>query len=371
MEHALNEMLAQHLNSKNPSRPRRFRFLRFAPSLGLALLAASLRAQVPAPSTGALASPERARVVRVTDPRAINGFEAQSDAVRGMVDRGMLAFSGKIDIRSAWHEYLGPEDRIGIKVVSGPGKTSGTRVAVVDAVVTGLLAAGFSAKQIIVWDRHIADLRQAGYFGLAERYGVRVAGASEEGYDNETAYESNMIGKLIWNDHEFGKTGENIGKKSFVSKLVTREMTKIILVSPLLNHNEIGVSGQFASLTLGSLDNTLRFESDPSRLAVVVPEMYAMPALGDKVALCLVDALICQYQGEQTSLLHYSARLNQIWVSKDPVALDVLSIREIERQRQAAKIPSPRLNWDLYQNAFLLQLGINEPRQIHVIDAAP
>ncbi len=364
-------MFATDLNSKNPGPARAASFFGIAAGLGMAVLGTALRAQAPAPSTGALATPELTRVVRVSDPKAIHGFEAQSETVRSMVERGLLALSGKKDIASAWHEYLTLEDRVGIKVVSGPGKTSGTRVAVVDAVIHGLLAAGFSAKQIVVWDRHIADLRQAGYFALTERYGVRVAGASEAGYDNETFYESNSIGKLIWNDHEFGKTGEGIGKKSFISKLVMRDMTKIILISPLLNHNEIGVSGQFASLVLGSVDNTLRFESDPSKLAVTVPEMYAMPALGDKVALCMVDALICQYQGEQTPLLHYSARLNQIWFGKDPVALDVLSIREIEKQRQTAKVPSPRLNWELYQNAFLLQLGINEPRQIQVIEAAP
>ncbi len=339
--------------------------------LASVLLSTTATPEAPALSSGGLMQAERARVIRVIDPKALKGFEADSQTVRQMVHKGMLAFTGKSDPASAWQEHFTSQDRIGIKVVSGPGKTSGTRVAVVEAVVQELLAAGFSRTQVIVWDKHIADLRQAGYFALAERLGVRVAGASEARYDEDASYESNTIGKLIWNDHEFGKTGENVGKRSFVSKLVTRDMTKIILISPLLNHNEIGVSGQFASLVLGSVDNTLRFESDPGKMAVVLPEMFAMEALGDKVAFCIVDALICQYQGEQTSLLHYSSRLNQVWFSKDPVALDVLSIREIEKQRQTAKVPSPRLNWDLYQNAQLLQLGINDPRSIQILDAGP
>lgn len=324
-----------------------------------------------APSTGKLAVPDRARVVRASDTEAMAGFEPRAEVVRRMVERALLSFTGKKDVAAAWLSLVTVQDRVGIKVVSGPGRISGTRVAVVDAMVNGLLLAGLPPKNIIVWDRHLPDLRQAGYLVLAERYGIRVEGASETRYDDAAFYESNPLGKLIWNDHEFGKTGENIGKKSFVSKLVSQELTKIVLVSPLLNHNEGGVHGQLMSLALGSIDNSLRFESDASKLAVAVPEIFALPQLGDKVALCVVDALICQYQGEQLPLLHYSAHKNQVWMSKDPVALDALSIREIERQRQAAKVPSPRLNWDLYQNASLLQLGIQDPRQIQTVDAEP
>jgi len=53
-----------------------------------------------------------------------------------------------------------------------------------------------------------------------------------------------------------------------------------------------------------------------------VPEIYALPVLSDRVALNIVDALICQYQGEERSLLHYTAALNQLRFSRDPVALE-------------------------------------------------
>ena len=47
--------------------------------------------------------------------------------------------------------------------------------AVVEAVVKSLLGAGLPPKQIVVWDKHLSDLRQAGFFELAERYGDRFA----------------------------------------------------------------------------------------------------------------------------------------------------------------------------------------------------
>lgn len=94
----------------------------------------------------------------------------------------------------------------------------------------------------------------------------------------------------------------------------------------MLNHNDAGVCGNLYSLAMGSIDNTLRFEASPERLATAVPEIHAKRELSDHVVLNITDALIGQYQGEQTSLLHYSVELNQIWPSKDPVALDVLAI---------------------------------------------
>jgi hypothetical protein len=143
-------------------------------------------------------------------------------------------------------------------------------------------------------------------------------------------------------------------------------MTKIINITPLLNHNLAGVSGNLWGLALGSVDNTLRFENDADRLAAAVPEIIALPQLGDRVVLNIVDALICQYQGEERGLLHYSTALNQLWFSTDPVALDVLAIQELDRQRQAAKVLAATTNLELYQNASLLEIGVSDLRRIDV-----
>jgi hypothetical protein len=79
-----------------------------------------------------------------------------------------------------------------------------------------------------------------------------------------------------------------------------------------------------------------------------------------------VDALICQYEGEERSLLHYSAVLNQLRFSRDPVALDVLSLQELGRQRELAKAPTVKTNRALYDNAALLELGVDDEKRIQV-----
>jgi len=157
-----------------------------------------------------------------------------------------------------------------------------------------------------------------------------------------------------------------VGRKSFVSTLVSREITKIINITPLLNHNEAGVSGNLYSLASGSADNLIRFEYSPATLATAIPEIYSLPALSDHVVLNITDALICQYEGGERGLLHYSATLNQLRFSLDPVALDVLSIQELDRLRQNAHAPSVKPNSKLYSNAALLQLGVNDLKRIQV-----
>ena len=308
----------------------------------------------------------RARVVVVTDPDATEAFRPRPEKIRAMVSRAITNLTEKATVSEAWRSLVSTQDVVGIKVFSPPGPNSGTRPSVVAAVVEGLLAAGLPPRHIIVWDKQTTDLRLAGFFDLAKRYGIRVAGSAQAGYDEKTFYETAFLGNLVWGDLEFGKKGEGVGRKSFVSKLVSRDITKIINITPLLNHNLAGVSGNLYSLASGSVDNIVRFEADADRLATAIPEIYALTNLSDHVALNIVDALICQYEGGERGLLHYSAILNQLRFSRDPVALDVLSVEELERQRGAANAPAVKTNMDLYNNAALLELGTSDLKKIRV-----
>jgi hypothetical protein len=134
----------------------------------------------------------------------------------------------------------------------------------------------------------------------------------------------------------------------------------------LLNHNDTGVSGNLYSLATGSVDNLIRFEASRETLATAIPEIYNLEAIGDHVVLNITDALICQYEGGERGLLHYSAILNQLRFSLDPVALDVLSIQELDRQRKLAEAPIVKPNLRLYSIATLLQLGVNDLKRIQV-----
>jgi hypothetical protein len=342
-------------------------FLKHAPRLifcGVGSIWAACGAVWAGDEPGMGGPPVRARVVQVERLGATVDYEAQPAMVQEMVRRGMLQWTGKTDLKAAWLSVVSPKDVVGLKVYSGPGANSGTRPAVVEAVVQGLLQAGLPSSNIVIWDKHLFDLRPAGYAALADRYHIRLAGSADAGYDEKVSYPNSILGTLVAGDLEFDLHGITTGRKSYVSKLVTSDLTKIISIAPLLNHNWAGVCGHLYSPSMGSVDNTQRFESSAQALAQAVPEIYALPALGERVALNITDALICQYQGEQVSLLHYSTELNQIWISKDPVALDTLGIQELDRERQARDLESHGDNPELYQNAALLELGVGDPAKI-------
>lgn len=336
--------------------------------LSLALGASVLASAPPAPLLATVPPPpDHARVIVTQDASALEVFTPRSDVVRRLVDAGLRRLTEQPTAAAAWRALVSTQDTVGIKVLAAPGPLVGTRPAVVEALVQGLLEAGLPPRQIVIWDKRLSDLRLAGYGELARRYGVRLAGSADAGYDEHVSYTAALVGKLLWGDLEFGKSGEGVGRRSFVSKLLTQEVTKLVLVSPLLNHNQLGVSGNLYSLAFGSVDNTLRFETSPVHLAQAIPELCAMEVLGDRVVLCVMDALLGQYVGEELARLHQSAKLNQLWFSRDPVALDVLAIQRLEDLRTAAGLPPTKPKLDVYDNAALLELGVSDPKKIHLI----
>jgi hypothetical protein len=58
--------------------------------------------------------------------------------------------------------------------------------------------------------------------------------------------------------------------------------------------------------------------------------------------------------------------VNQLWFSRDPVALDMLAIQELAGERRAAGAPQIKPRLELYANANLLQLGENNLEKIQV-----
>lgn len=341
----------------------------------LAAIAASLLLSAPrlfAAETLSVAPPSpRAHVVVARNPAATVAFKPVPEIVDAMVQQAITNLTSKSTPQAAWLSLVATNEVIGIKVYTAPGSDTGTRPPVVAAVIRELLAAGFPTNHIVVWDRHELDLRRAGYFELAARFGVRVSGAAEAGFDAKTFYDTALLGNLVFGDLEFGKKEDGVGRKSFVSKLVSQQITKVLNIAPVLNHNGAGVAGNLFSLAMGSVDNITRFESSPARLATAVPEIYALPALGDRVVLNISDALVCQYEGEERGLLHYSVALNELRFSHDPVALDVLALQDLDRSRKGRAQPEVVADRELYKNAALLELGVAEPKQIDVTVLKP
>ncbi len=313
----------------------------------------------------------RAVVHVVEDIEATRAFEPVEPVVRSMVERGILALGRTNDVRAAWRRFVQPTDVVGFRVCSAPGPVTGTRPVVVRAMVQSLLASGHPPGKVVLWDKRASDLILAGHSKLAAELGVRWAATEEAGWDADHAYENPTVGRLLIGDLEYPRRDRaDAGKRSHVSRLLTRDVTKIVLVTPLLNHNQLGINGQLANLSLGAVDNTLRFEQEGWRLAEALPEVCALDELFGKLAFGVSDALLCQYRGEDRTLLHYAVALNQLRFSTDPVALDILGIHDIERARAVQPVEGEKpIKTDLYFNAALQELGVANTNHIDVVRA--
>ena len=85
----------------------------------------------------------------------------------------VLAVTGQVDIAKAWSSLVSPNDIIGIKISAAGGELFTTHHEVVNAIVDGLVAAGHARNSVIVWDRSLGGIKEAGYRPDSEGYQLK------------------------------------------------------------------------------------------------------------------------------------------------------------------------------------------------------
>src|SRR6266480_1616660 len=193
--------------------------------LVLFCVTASGFAQAPQPM------PTPSVVYTMRDSDAIKDYKTKPSVVRAMVNRLVLAVTGQPDVAKAWASLVSPDDRIGIKISAAGGELFTTHHDVVDAIVDGLVAAGHPRGSIIVWDRSLGGIKDAGYRPGVDGYQLKAI-APHTGYDPNAILSAPLIGKLIWGDLDYqsyeGKMPllsdtENISNVSHFSKIISTE----------------------------------------------------------------------------------------------------------------------------------------------------
>src|ERR1700745_3414081 len=121
-------------------------------------------------------------VYAVRDSDAIKDYKTNPPVVHAMVNRLVLAATGQPDLAKAWGSLVSPNDKVGIKISAAGGELFTTHHDVVNAIVDGLVAAGHPRESIIVWDRSIDGIKDAGYKPDADGYQVRAI-PPPDGYD--------------------------------------------------------------------------------------------------------------------------------------------------------------------------------------------
>ena len=291
-----------------------------------------------------------------------------------MVNRLVLAVTGQTEIAKAWRSLISPSDKVGIKISAVGGGLFTTHRDVVNAIVDGLAAAGHSRSSIVVWDRTLNGIKEAGYRPGAEAYQL-LSIVPRDGYDPKTMITSPLMGKLIWGDHDYkGDRGkvpllsdtENTSDRSYFGRIVSTGVTKIINVPVMSAHEMNGLSGCLYNATIPNIDNWRRFSESSGFGASSIAEIYSNPLIARKVVLNLMDGLVAAYAGGPQPATNYALHHATLYASKDPVALDAVALRKLEEWRAQFRVRPIGQTASHVESASQLGLGNFDRNRIEI-----
>lgn len=238
------------------------------------------------------------------------GATAGSTAILRALDNGMRACFNVDAPVEAWRRVVKPGEMVGLKVNCLAGKGISTRVALVEAVCERLREAGIPASHIVIWDRLNADLESAGFRPSTNPNRVRYIGNDVLGYGSELA----MHG----------------GAGSLLCRTLTDVCDAVINLPVLKDHGIVGVTMALKNM-FGAIHNPNKYHlnaGDPH-----VADVYMMGPIRKKVRLHVCDAITAQYEGGPSFMPQWTWPFNGLLISQDPVALDSVGWRIIERRR--------------------------------------
>jgi len=305
---------------------------------------------------------------------AIKAYKTNPHVVREMVNRLVIAATGESNVAKAWGSLVSPTDRVGIKISAAGGELFTTHHDVVNAIVDGLAAAGHPRSSIVVWDRSLGGIKEAGYRPAVDGYQVKAI-APHTGYDPKAMLSAPLAGKLVWGDFDYvGDIGkmplfadaDATSNVSHFSKIISSDVDKVINV-PVMSVSETnGIAGCIYNMTIPNIDNWRRFAQGSRFGAGSRAEIYSNPLIAKKVVLNLMDGLLAQYAGGPQPQPNYAVHFATLYVSKDPVALDAVALKRLEEWRKRGSLRPVGSVAAYIEFASQLGLGNSASNQIEV-----
>ena len=337
----------------------------------------------PAPTPTPL--PARSLVARAQSPDAIYDYKADAAIVYRLVGEAVMSVTGEGSVSAAWGSLVKPSDIVGIKICTNGAPLFSTRPEVVQAIADGLHQAGVPWENIVVFDRAEGLLKRAGFRSRPGSYRVLW---TEGNYDPQVAISSPLAGQLIYGDLDFmgknlpnlkeelqvndqKKRLGNISNESHISKILTKVVTKVVNVPVLSDNFYCGLSGALFNMTVQNVDNWRRLVQPPESGDPSIPEIYADPRISEKVVITIMDGLVALYAGGPFGDANYAIQFGTIYASKDPVAIDALACKRLDKWRLDANMDSVSKTAKYVQTATALELGNSDPNKIEVRDLRP
>jgi len=275
------------------------------------------------------------------------------DTVYRMLDEAARQLAGTA-LPDLLVSLVRPDEVVGLKVNTLAGFEFSTNPEVAQAVARGLMEGGHPETGIVIWDRFHDHLARALYPLNTDGPGLRCyGGEGVAGTDPDVFYASDL--------------GD--GEPSYFYQVLTHDVQKVINIPVPKDHNCAGISGCLKNLAFGSVNNTVRFHGPPHYCDPMTAEICAHPALAGKVVLHVMDALRVLYDGGPVVSDPDAVLDNhELWLSRDPVALDALVIELVNEKRAEAGLapvgedsaPAPHVHTAARMGLGVKDLGPND-----------
>lgn len=316
------------------------------------------------------------KVAAVVSSMAVVDNTIVEKEVYNMLAKSMLALTGEKKLKKAWRKFVSPGDRIGLKVNPVAGKGLSTSHELTKAIIQQLEESGIKRSQLTIWDRREFELKETGF--TQENYpGIKITGTEQMDskglyYDSDgVLYGEKMIDKdwYYWADVE----GEydaytmpymvNGGKNSYFTRIVTKDLDKIINI-PILKNAGTTVTLALKNLAYGAISNTGRLHQQLWNETCA--QVCAFAPLRDKVVLNIVDGIKGCFNGGPGANPQFFFNFNTIMAATDPVAIDRVGYDIVLKKRIAEGLQKDGLPkaLDFMLQAEKLQLGVADIQKI-------
>jgi hypothetical protein len=277
------------------------------------------------------------RVAAVEHPGCIISNAYQAGPIRQMMQKGMTELTQAPSWTDAWRMLFQKGDVVGIKVSPVGGKNLSSDALVLHEIVNGLKEAGVPASDVFVFNRYRQETIAAGIDKWLPP-GVRWDAASEKydewqhdmgGYDADHFMEMALI-----------KPGEDLNdphmRRSYVSRIVTKQINKFINLPVLKHHQSAGVTIALKNMSHGMVNNVNRSHVTPTLNAcgIFIPSVVSLPVIREKAVLHICDAVKASYHGGPGARPQYVWDHKTMYFATDPVALDKTGLQVIDTKRK-------------------------------------
>ncbi len=253
----------------------------------------------PAGARAGVGAGDEATVIRVRDENVVIGRRVHKPVLAEMLDKGLIAVTGKPDVTAAWRSLLKPDDVVALKFNQSGAEGLGTTVPMAEVLVRSLTEAGFPASQLVQLE-------------------VPPAAYGELGTSRPS---------LSWDREE-----TSFGSGSDQLSAVLRQVTAIINVPFMKNHNIAGVTCCLKNLSHALVKHPARFHAN--HCSPFIADIVALPQIRDKLRLHIVNGLRTVFEGGPEATEEYTVPACLLLLGTDPVAVDTLAVEELNQQRQ-------------------------------------